>query len=284
MTTHDRTVSVQSRMLGNELRRLRATAGLTQEQAAAHLSKAANKVSRVENGVVGIDKTDLDALLSLYDAPEKDAVWVRHLAQGSRRRRGRPTGETVLYRGPKWFRSFYELERDATEVSIVCSEIMTGILQTDAYIRAMFAAQGIDPYSEPVTETIRLRAERRKLLTKDDAATFSFVISESALQRHFGSAKVMFDQHEHLVDLAMRPNITIQVMPFVTKSYEPMGYDFTVLRFDTVDDCVYLEMYDDAAYLDKAESVGVYADLLRRLQRAALGPVESRNYIVERFQ
>ncbi|MGH4022013.1 MAG: helix-turn-helix domain-containing protein [Pseudonocardiaceae bacterium] len=69
---------------------------MTQEQAAEHLDKAPNKISRVENGKVGISKTDLDALLRLYQASEKDTLWCREPAQGARRRRGRAAGETTL--------------------------------------------------------------------------------------------------------------------------------------------------------------------------------------------
>lgn len=50
----------------------------------------------MENGKVGISKTDLDALLRLYQASEKDTLWCREPAQGARRRRGRAAGETTL--------------------------------------------------------------------------------------------------------------------------------------------------------------------------------------------
>ena len=53
MTTPAAAIGIQKRQLGNELRKLREGTGLTQEQAAEHLGKAANKISRVENGKVG---------------------------------------------------------------------------------------------------------------------------------------------------------------------------------------------------------------------------------------
>jgi transcriptional regulator with XRE-family HTH domain len=66
---------MQRRLLGAELLRLRELADLTQDEAAAHIGKAGNKISRVEYGKVGIDKTDLDALMGLYKASEKDQGW-----------------------------------------------------------------------------------------------------------------------------------------------------------------------------------------------------------------
>ena len=283
MTTPAAAIGIQKRQLGNELRKLREVTGLTQEQAAEHLGKAANKISRVENGKVGISKTDLDELLRLYQASEKDAMWCRELAAGARRRRTRATAETTLYLGPKWFRAFRDFEQGASQIMQVGSEIVPGNLQTENYTRAMFLGQGSHPDHQTIENTVRVRRDRHALLTRQDPAQFSFVLSESVLRREIGGPKVMAEQLRHLAELALLTNVDIQIIPFDTLSYEPLNYDFTVLRFDfdTATDIVYVEMYDDGFCLDKPETVRRYAELQRRLQAIALGPVESRNLIVE---
>ncbi len=202
-------------------------AGLTQEQAAASLGKAANKISRVENGKVGISKTDLDALLRLYQASAKDALWCRELAQGSRRRRTRATAETTLFLGPKWFRAFRDFEQSASQIMQVGSEVVPGNLQTESYTRAMFLGQGSHPEHKAVEDTVRVRRDRQALLTRENPAQFSFVLSESALRRMIGGPKVMAEQLRHLAELALLSTVDIQVIPFDTLSYEPLGYDFT---------------------------------------------------------
>ena len=283
MTTPSPVPGIQRRQLGNELHRLREIAGLTQEQAAESLDKAPNKISRTETGQVGISKTDLDALLRLYKASEKDAAWCRELAKGTRRRRTKAMAETTLYLGPKWFRAFRDLEQGASQIMQVGSEIVPGNLQTESYTRAMFLGQGSFPDHQTMEDTVRVRRDRQALLTRENAAQFIFVLSESVLRRVIGGPKVMAEQLRHLADLALLPNVDIQVIPFETLSYEPIGYDFIVLRFDysSATDIVYVEMYDDAFCLDKPETVRNYAELQRRLAAIALGPVESRNLIVE---
>ncbi len=284
MTTPATAIGIQRRQLGNELRKLREVAGLTQEQAAESLGKAANKISRVENGKVGISKTDLDELLRLYKASAKDALWCRELAQGSRRRRTRAIAETTLYLGPKWFRAFRDFEQSASQIMQVGSEIVPGNLQTEGYTRAMFLGQGSYPEHKTVEDTVRVRRDRQALLTREDAAQFSFVLSESVLRRVIGGPKVMAEQLRHLAELALLPTVDIQVIPFDTLFYESLSYAFTVLRFDhdSATDIVYIEMYDDGLCLDKPpEVVRRYVDLQRRLQAIALGPVESRNFMVE---
>jgi len=46
-------------------------------------------------------------------------------------------------------------------------------------------------------------------------------------------------------------------------------------------DFVYVEGYDDARYLDDKTAVAAYISLWGRLQAAALGPVESLDFIRE---
>ncbi|GAB3443317.1 helix-turn-helix transcriptional regulator [Actinophytocola sediminis] len=273
---------MQRRLLGAELLRLREVAGLTQDEAGERLGKAGNKISRAESGKIGVDKTDLDVLLELYQASEKDQLWCRELNRTAKPRRGRPNSETTLYLGPRWFRAFRDLEADASEIMEVRSEIVTGILQTDDYIRAMFDAQGVDPDDKIINDTLRVRADRRRLLTRENPARFSFVLSESALRRRIGGPVVMSEQLRHLAEVALLPNVTLQIIPFDARSYEPMGSSFTLFRFghEMANDIVYLEMYADAGYLDKPpETVRRYAELFGRLQGVALGPVESRHWM-----
>ena len=273
---------MQRRLLGAELLRLREIAGLTQDEAAVRLGKQGNKISRVESGKIGVDRTDLDALLDLYQASEKDQLWCRELNRTAKPKRGRPASETTLYLGPRWFRAFRDLEADASEIMKVGTEIVPGILQTDTYIRAMFDAQGVDPADRIVDDTLRVRADRRQLLTRESAARFGFVLSESALRRRIGEPAVMAEQLRHLAEVAKLPNVTFQVIPFDARSYAHLNTDFTLFRFghEMANDIVYLEMYSDAAYLDKPpETVRRYADLFGRLQGVALGPVESRHLV-----
>lgn len=278
------TVTMQQRQLGNELRRLRERAGLTQGEAADRLGRAHNKISRVENGKVGISTLELEALLTLYGASERDQAWCRELVQGARRRRGRPRNQAALYNGPQWFRAFRDFEQGATEVMMVCSEVLPGNLQTEDYTRGVFGGRGDDPQAEAVEDHVRIRQERQAILTREHPPRFSFVLSESALRRQIGGPAVMAAQLEHLAELALLSNVTVQVIPFAARSYDHVGGGFTVFRFDqdTSTDIVYLEIYGDALYLDKPpDTVRRYTELLGRLHSIALGPVESRTFIAE---
>lgn len=62
--------------------------------------------------------------------------------------------------------------------------------------------------------------------------------------------KVIAEQLRHLAELALLPTVDVQVIALDTLSYVPLGYDFTVLRFDhdTATDIVYIELYDDGVW------------------------------------
>jgi Domain of unknown function (DUF5753) len=77
----------------------------------------------------------------------------------------------------------------------------------------------------------------------------------------------MRGQLRHLIDVADRPNVTLQVIPLTTGENAAAGGPFTILRFSEPDlpDIVYLEQLTTALYLDKREAVDHYLAVLERL-------------------
>jgi hypothetical protein len=96
------------------------------------------------------------------------------------------------------------------------------------------------------------------------------IIDESALHRVVGGPQVMQAQRDHLADLAVRPHITIQVMPYgagVTCAY---GKAFTILTSNQNSTVVYLEDVKDAHYLRNRDQVAQYALVFDHLRSLAL--------------
>jgi len=87
----------------------------------------------------------------------------------------------------------------------------------------------------------------------------------------------MRKQLRHLIEVAQRPNITIQVMPFNAGGHAAAGGPFSVLRFADYDlpDVVYLEQLTSALYLDKRDVVDGYLAVMERLCIEAATPASS---------
>lgn len=74
-------------------------------------------------------------------------------------------------------------------------------------------------------------------------------------------------QLKYLLEVADRPNVTIQTIPFQFGGHAAAGGPFSILRFAEPDlpDVVYLEQLTSALYLDKRETVEHYLAVMERL-------------------
>lgn len=126
---------------------------------------------------------------------------------------------------------------------------------------------------------------RQEILTRDNAPSVSFVLSESSLRRTYGDRAVMRGQMERLIELADLPNVQLQVLPFQNRS--PVTY--ASLNFALINipgrgiasplNFVHVEQYDDGRYLDDNDRVEAYEQLWGYIQAAAMGPVDSVEFV-----
>ncbi|MGW1677887.1 helix-turn-helix domain-containing protein [Saccharopolyspora sp. NPDC002376] len=275
------TPTVRRLQLGNELRHARLKAGREQAEAAKELDCADSKISRLELGQGGISKGDLKLLLEFYGFDPDDMQWMFELAR-TRSTRGRWSGYRAVF--PEWFRMYVDLETDADNIRQVQGEIMPGILQTEGYMRALHTSS-VRRNDEGVDALVDSRQERQQLMTRSKPPTLSFVLSESCLIRKIGDGKIMREQLDHLAEVALQPNVSIQVMPFdAATTVGGISFDFTLLQIPSHGiaadlEFVYLECFDDARYLDDKDAISAYTTLWDRLQAAALDPKASISLI-----
>jgi len=102
-------------------------------------------------------------------------------------------------------------------------------------------------------------------------------MDEAVLRRPTGGPAVMRGQLKHLAEVALRPNVIIQILPFRVGEHAAAGGPFSILRFAEPDlpDVVYLEQLTSALYLDKAESVDSYLRVMERVCMEAATPAAS---------
>jgi transcriptional regulator with XRE-family HTH domain len=271
MGAHMRTVG--SRRLVIELKHFRETAGLTGEQVAEQMGWSAAKVYRIEGDRVRVLARDVQRLLKLYGVGGAQAEAVMELA-----RLARVKDWWHQYSGaiPEWFQFYVGLEDAASAMQEYCAELVTGLLQTEGYARAVMAAAARSD-TEAMDRQVAVRLERQKRLTAPDALSLWVVLGEGVLHRQVGGPDVMRDQLARIAQMAGRPNVTVQVLPFTAGAHPAMLGSFTVMRFpDPADkDVVYLEAETSALYLEKPEDVSRYSLMIDYLRAQALGPAES---------
>ena len=267
-------------VLGARLRRLREARGVTADDAGYAIRASQSKISRMELGRVGFKERDIVDLLDLYGvAEEGERQDILALA-----REANAPGWWHEYGDvmPGWFEIFVALEGAASHVRGYESRFVPELLQTPDYAHAV-AAVGHDEASEyEIERRVSLRMRRRRLLSRPDAPTLWFVVDEAVLRRPVGGREVMLAQLEHLADMSVLPNVTLQVVAFRAPQAAGAG-PFTILRFadPVLPDVVYLEQLTSALYLDKPSDLDAYARLFDRLCFAAEPPDVTRRILVE---
>jgi transcriptional regulator with XRE-family HTH domain len=266
-------------LLGAQLRRLREGQRITLEDAGKRIRASHSKISRLETGRVGFKDRDIADLLTLYGVTdEEERETLRALA-----RRASAPGWWHDYSDvlPHWFEAYVGLEEVATQIRAYEVQFVPGLLQTEDYARAVTLLGHDDAPPREIERRVRLRMARQHVLDRDDPPNLWAVIDEAVLRRPPGGPAVMQGQLRHLADLAQRPNVTIQIIPFQTGGHAAAGGAFSILRFAEPDlpDIVYLEQLTSALYLDKPEAVDSYLRVMERICMEAATPADSTGII-----
>ena len=266
-------------LLGAQLRRLREAKRITVEDAGKEIRASHSKISRLETGRVGFKDRDITDLLTLYDVTEEDErEALRALARQANAPGWWHDYSDVL---PHWFEAYVGLEEVATQIRAYEVQFVPGLLQTEEYARAVTILGHDTASAREIDRRVRLRMARQAVLDRPDPPNLWAVIDEAVLRRPTGSSSAMEGQLKHLAELALRPNVTIQIVPFRVGGHSAAGGPFSILRFAEPDlpDIVYLEQLTSALYLDRRDAVEHYIEVMDRLAVSALPAQQSMEMI-----
>lgn len=258
--------------LGGELRRLREAAGIKIEETARELGCSHTRVSRIETGHKGaVAKPDeVRKMCALYGVTDERQIQVLlDMLSNSQKRGWWDSYADVL---PSGLDTYFALESVARTERAWEPLLVHGLLQTRDYARAVYSAWGTHrPQDIPTLADARV--ERQKALTREvDPLEFWLVLDEAVISRPLGGSEVMRDQLHHLIDMAKRPNITLQVLPFNKGGHPGLGGSFSLLEFETDPTVVYVESLAGNLYLEKRPDVRRFVGMLDLLRATALAP------------
>jgi transcriptional regulator with XRE-family HTH domain len=251
--------------LGARLRSLRQARGITRDQAGWAIRGSESKISRMELGRVAVKQRDVTDLLKLYgveDAAEHDRL-LALAREASTPGWWQAYGDVLS----TWFQNYLDLEQAAELIRTYEVQFVPGLLQTDAYARAVIMlGHGTAP-SAQIDRRAELRMARKQLLDRPDPPRLWAVIDEAVLHRPIGGPAVLRAQIESLIEVAEKGNVRLQVIPFRSGGHAAAGGAFSILRFpqQEVPDVVYIEHLTSGLYLDRREDVDHYAAAMGRL-------------------
>ncbi|MEU0392807.1 DUF5753 domain-containing protein [Streptomyces sp. NPDC006208] len=154
-----------------------------------------------------------------------------------------------------------------------------GLLQTERYVRALFATHCPPIDDETVEHRVAARIERGLMPARRPTAYFSFVIEESTLRRPMGSPEVMKEQCEHLLAMGRLRNVDIQVMPTSQGSHPGNDGPIVLLESPDHEHHVFEEGQSVSHLTGEPETVSSLTQRLGMIRMQALGPEESAEVI-----
>ena len=266
---------VRRRRLGLELRALREATGMSGEEVAGRLSWSTSKLSRMEIGRNPPSPADLSKLLDFYgttDQAHREQLAI--LLREAKRR-----GWWQIYSDIP-YSTFIGLEAEAVSM-LTYDQVIPGPFQTEAYARAIIV--GTDPVIAPETldQRVEVRMTRQVVLTKERAMEVRAVLDETCIRRLVGGKEVMRRQLGRLLELAERPNVIIQVLPFGVGAHPgTMLGPFVVFRFEHSADpgVVYVETSSDP-YPDREGDLERYTMAFDRLRSMALSVPQTNDLL-----
>lgn len=112
-----------------------------------------------------------------------------------------------------WFREWARLERTALSLCTYECRVVPGLLQSEAYARAVF--EGTVPVvPDSLLESyLERRMQRQRMLFERPITPFGFIVEEHVFRRRFGDAEQMRGMFDHVLELTAPRNVTLQIVP-----------------------------------------------------------------------
>ncbi|MEU3919983.1 helix-turn-helix transcriptional regulator [Streptomyces sp. NPDC029004] len=178
-----------------------------------------------------------------------------------------------------WFRLWAQLESAAVSLCTYECRVVPGLLQTEAYARAVMLNVPPPPTEAEVVERIAARMERQELLTRTPPIAFSFIVEESVLLRHTGGEGVARELLDRLIACAELWNVELQIMP-LRQPYHA-GTDGSMQLLETPDNkwLGYSEGQKTGQLNSDPKAVSVMQMRYAKMRSQALSPADSADLL-----
>jgi transcriptional regulator with XRE-family HTH domain len=266
MPPKKRKISEEARRFGLDIRAARKRVGMSQAQVAAAMNVQQGTVSSWETGARGLASLDqAEKLDRVFGAPGVIArAWTR-----------RHTTSTL----PQWYEEVERLEAMMSELREYQPLIVPGLVQTEAYARALL--QDTTPLASQgdIAQRVSARVRRQEVLTKDDRPMVSMVLEHEAITRPIGGPSVFGEQLERLLDWMEAGIIRLQVMPKAPSTHPGAAGPFRLYSFPKAETTASAEHMGGERLLDEKMKIQHCATIFGILQAEALSPRVSRDII-----
>jgi transcriptional regulator with XRE-family HTH domain len=177
-----------------------------------------------------------------------------------------------------WLRTIVGLESLARSEFVFEPVLLPGLIQTEDYARALTrGASRVRP--DHAERLVDFRMQRARLLDRDTPLQLHAVFNEQALRLRVGDRQTVEEQYRHLLALAEKDNVTLQVVRPEAGPHSAVTGQFVLLDFVDARPIAYVEMQDAAVFVDDSARVRTYKLSTQSLERVAMSPAETATLI-----
>lgn len=255
------------KMFGAIVKVFRERAGYTQEQLAPLLRYSVQTLASIEQGRRFPQREYVDRSEDVLDA----FGVLRAAAKNLVRKPGLAA----------WFKQWAALEELAISLCTYECRVVPGLLQTEAYARAVFLERVPPLADEQIEIQLTARQERQRLLRDRPNTAFSFIVEEALFRRCTGGADTTRQLIDHVLECAKLRNVQIQIMPLVQAHHA--GLDGPLQLLETPDNewFGYVEGQRGSLLICDRKDVSVLQMRYAKLRSQALTPEDSVSLLKE---
>ncbi|MDI3406308.1 helix-turn-helix domain-containing protein [Streptomyces cavernicola] len=250
---------------GEELKRRREEAGLTQTQLGDRVFVSGGYIGQFEQA---FRKPQLDVAIRIDEVLRTGGFFERTWHKLIRERRF-----------ASYFEEVAELERTATKICDFAPLVVPGLLQTEAYNRALMTED--DPFAteEQMQDTIDARMERAQILADATRPEFWVILHEHVLRTPVGGPSTMADQLDRIVARIRERTVLVTIIPYAKGAHASMNGMFRLMEFDDAPPVAYTETEFSGTLIDEPAVVKRAQRTYDLLRVAALSPEASLELI-----
>lgn len=253
------------RMFGSLLRFHRERSGISQDALAQRVGYSKSQVAMVERG---------------ERPPKGDFVPVADEALGAQGALLAAAKELRVSHLPAWTEEYATLEKQADTLHTYANHVIPGLLQTEAYARAVFNCNYCPPLDdEEIEAQVTTRLERQSVLTRKPLPVVGFVLEQAALTRPLGGPAVLKEQLEHIIAVGRLRNVEIQIMRHDRQAHAGLAGPMILLETADRPQLAYVEGQNGGYFVGEQPDVGRLFGKYGILRAQALSPEESSTLI-----
>ncbi|RSN52848.1 transcriptional regulator [Streptomyces sp. WAC 04229] len=264
-------VSDSLRTFGAVVQGFRRRAGMTQEELAERVRYSVQTVASVEQGRRFPTLEYVRRAEEVLDAAGILSGAVQHLS--------RQPGLA------SWFRQWARLEATALSLYTYECRVVPGLLQTEAYARAVSLNVPPVPDEHELDQRVAARLARQELLSvaRKPPTAFTFIVEEAVLMRDTGGRDVTRGLLDHVVGLVERNwNVEVQVMPLRQPAHAGMDGPLQLLETPENEWFAYSEGQENGRLITTRKEISILQQRYAKLRSQALTPADSLSLLKRR--